>query len=146
MLLVIERVGLLRWEGPVRSVVGRVYTLLAVMVGWVLFRSESVSVTIAYVKAMLGLAHGSAAAESVAWYATVDVQLAIVAGVLFATPVIPQLLGRLHETLCARARPVAGTWLVASSAVRAACLLSLLAACSGLLVAGTHNPFIYFRF
>jgi alginate O-acetyltransferase complex protein AlgI len=146
LLLVIERVGLLRWESRLGSIVGRAYTLLAVMVGWILFRSESVATTVAYLWAMVGLGPSSAAGESVAWYATVDVQLGILAGVLFATPVVPNLLARFHDTLARGPAPLAGTWITAASTIRAAWLLSLLATCSALLVAGTHNPFIYFRF
>ncbi len=146
LLLVLERVGLLRWESRLGSIVGRAYTLLAVMVGWILFRSESVSATMAYLRAMVGLGPHTAGGESVAWYATTDVQLGILAGLLFATPVVPNLLARLHDTLARGPAPLAGTWIITTSTVRAAWLLCLLAACSGLLVAGTHNPFIYFRF
>ena len=86
MLLVVERLGLVKFGVRTAPLLGRAYTLLAVMVGWILFRTESVPLPRHFLAAMLGFGRGTGRIYDVASYATLDVQIAIVAGVLLATP------------------------------------------------------------
>ncbi len=139
--LVAERSGLgerlARW--PV--VLQHAYAILVVLVGWVLFRADSLGHALDYLGAMFGGAPLASAAHPLRFYLTNDVLLMGTLGCVAATPVAPQLR-RLAERLLAGADPVSR-----ALAGGAACALALLFVLSiSTLAAGTHNPFIYFRF
>ena len=115
-----------------------VYALVVVMVGWVLFRSPSLGHAWGMLGAMAGL--GGHGLPRWAWtYLDGERVLALAAGLLGSMPALA-LLGRWQASV--RARPL-GT---ALSLARSGCLLLVLLAACVRLAAGTHNPFIYFRF
>jgi alginate O-acetyltransferase complex protein AlgI len=114
------------------------YALLVVMVGWVLFRSPSLG----HARGMLGAMAGLGGGELQRWvwtYLDGERILALAAGLLGSMPALASL-GRWRVGI--RADPL-GT---ALALARAGCLLLVLLASSVRLAAGTHNPFIYFRF
>jgi alginate O-acetyltransferase complex protein AlgI len=141
--LVVERLGLanrvMRLWRPLRHL----YLLVVVMVGWVFFRADTLAGAGAFLKAMAGLGPALPTAYTVTWYLTPELWLALVAGVIGSTPIVPAL-GRW------RARRVeAGPRLAFASglgAVSTAALVLLLVASIMQIAARTYNPFIYFRF
>jgi alginate O-acetyltransferase complex protein AlgI len=123
--------------------IGHLYTILAIMIGWVLFRVESFPRAMEFYKAMAG--YGSATSPySPEWFLTTEVTLAMLAGVVFSMPVLKLFstyLDRFLSTSSSRgilAPAVAMTRIAVAAAILLACTLSL--------ASGTHNPFIYFRF
>jgi alginate O-acetyltransferase complex protein AlgI len=136
--LVIERIGLGKLLDKLWSPLRHAYTLLAVLIGWVFFRAETLSGAIEYLKAMFGLSAASTDLHPVALY--VDQRLAIVllAAVIGSTPLIPWIK-RESQAYHLATRPIAAT--LASLALGLVFLLSVM-----LVAAGTYNPFIYFRF
>jgi alginate O-acetyltransferase complex protein AlgI len=133
--LVMERV----WQGRGTShrLVGHVYTMLVVMGGWVLFRAENIAQAMVFWKAMIG-GGGSVPGGSEIWlWFGRDIQLAMVAGALFSTPVAAWAAHRLNGT---KVGTVVYRW------ARWIAVVALFLACLPLLVADTYNPFIYFRF
>ncbi len=141
LFLVVERSGLgallERAPRPARHA----YLLLAVMIAWVFFRAETLEHALAYLGALVG-AGGDPALHPVRSVASPNVLLALVAGAIGATPVVPWAVARI------RARDADGGPLRAA-AVEAAGVLVLVAVLllsAMQLAAGTHNPFIYFRF
>jgi hypothetical protein len=69
------------------------------------------------------------------------VQLALVAGIICSTPVIPALDRRIQLFLGDRP---AGLYIYAL--LRITTVLLLFLGCLPLMIADTYNPFIYFRF
>ncbi len=164
--LVIERVGLAAWLESMPRVIRHIYTLLAVMVGWVFFRADSIAGAVAMLRAMVGLAPGDPTAYSPGWYLTPELILALVVGVIGSTPIVPAMARRLsalpkevpsvrstHEAITGRggsldppgASGATSFGWMPSAAVIAA-LVAVLAASLMLMAARTYNPFIYFRF
>jgi alginate O-acetyltransferase complex protein AlgI len=138
VFLVAERAtggaGAVGWWRPL----AHVYALGVIMVGWVLFRASSLAHAVGILRAMAGLR----AAEAPAWaWGTFDAAcwLAFAAGVIGSMPA-PALLER------AVARVGSGRMEGPLALARAGCLLLVLVASAMRLAAGTHNPFIYFRF
>ena len=119
------------------------YLLVVAMVGWVLFRAESPEQIQAFLAAMCGLGEGAVGPSHLL---RVDLVIALTLGVLFATPVYPwftQVWARAAATHGAgREVAMAAT----SAVVRPAVTFTLLVLSAMSLSAGTHNPFIYFRF
>ncbi len=139
LFLVVERAGLGRLMGRSSPVWTRVYTLLVVLGGWVLFRAESVSQAGAFVRAMVGGGAGDALRYPLGLYLAPDAILAFLIAIPSSLPVLPRLAARLGADSEA-GLPV--RWRVAAVASSAALLwISVME-----LAAGTHNPFIYFRF
>ena len=140
VFLVVERAGLdhaLRRIGPL----AHVYTLLAVMGGWVLFRCETLTHAVGYYAALLGHASGHAGRHPLAEYLDPFVAFTLVVAAIFATPVA-RWIGEIRDRSAAHASGKAVlalgfdvTWLVAAFVLA-----------SAFLAAGTYNPFIYFRF
>ena len=122
----------------------RAYTLLVVMVAWVLFRADSLTAALGMLGAMAGGGAGAPTTWSVAWYLTPEVVLALAAGLIGSGPLAPALVERLAGppavgVTAARFNPLASAGVVAA-------LVVLLSASLLLSAAGTYSPFIYFRF
>ena len=144
--LVLERLGLERALGRTPSPVRHAYTLVVVMVGWVLFRAETFEQALAFLGAMTGYAPTGALQHTFASFWGTELALAIAAGVIGSTPWLPAL-SRWRERLVLpgageRRRALDGVFCFAGVALLAAVLV----ACAMALSAGTYNPFIYYRF
>jgi alginate O-acetyltransferase complex protein AlgI len=137
----LERSGLGRWlAGPGRPV-RRLYTLLVVMGGWVVFRSETLAQAGAFYKAMAGF---GAPGGSLAATGLLDAELfaALLWGVVFALPVLPWLLRKKDTLVGGAAVPVRAAY----GGSKVLVLMAILAAATLSVAAGSYNPFIYFRF
>jgi alginate O-acetyltransferase complex protein AlgI len=119
------------------------------MGGWVLFRSETFTQAWGYYKALLGFSQGSPKASAIWLYNALDVQTAIVMGILFSAPIIPALSRWWQRQLSDSAQhplSLRGMILQTAELGRTLVLLGMLLLCFLPLASGTHNPFIYFRF
>ncbi|QEH31655.1 Peptidoglycan O-acetyltransferase [Aquisphaera giovannonii] len=145
-LLAFERVGYgrrleTRWV-PLRHA----YTMLMVMIGWVLFRADSMEHAGTFLRAMAGLGTGTGRVYHPALYLDRLVILAMVAGVLGSMPLLAWL-ARTRDDLLESTGGWARSGFRAAFALADVAALSLLFLASSMfLAAGTHNPFIYFRF
>jgi alginate O-acetyltransferase complex protein AlgI len=114
------------------ATVSTALTLLIVMIGWAIFRSETPAHLIAYLVALSGMSHASGAAEIPA-----EVPFALVLGagisLLPATPLYPRLIGAYQRQAWLRAVTVTVLVVVYILAIARA-------------VAVPFQPFIYFRF
>ena len=131
--LILERTKFGRLLDKWGGVPGHIYTIFVVLVGWVFFRSETISYAGHYLAAMFGFARGNGIEFYPALYLSNDVILALVFGIVGATPVI-RLLRRVGEI-----RFVGPTAEILA-------LSALFIASAMQLAAGTYNPLIYFRF
>jgi alginate O-acetyltransferase complex protein AlgI len=135
LFLVLERLKLMNWMTRVWSPLRHAYLLLVVMIGWVLFRSETFSQALAYLAAMFGFGRGNSALVPPALLLDQVTLIAIGLGIVCSLPVRRWLAGK--------------SWPEPSglfAAVRLAVLAGLFLLCAMQLAAGTYNPFIYFRF
>jgi len=146
VFLILERTRLRNLFSKLPGVFGYVYALLVVMCGWVIFTSETLSYAAGYLAAMAGFTEGAGVADSVSQYLSRDTRMALIIGVIFAAPLLPALKN-CRERLVLSCSRIVGTVLESGfSAFRVASLCAILIICMMFLSAGTHNPFIYFRF
>ena len=136
LLLTLEKLFLLRVLERLPRAVGRIYTLLAVLLSFVLFQSERFSAALALLSEMFGAA-GTALQSTAAVYALRSYGLLLLMGCIGATPLPKKLAVRLGAR-----RWGAGALRVLTPAV----LLLLLLLCTAYLADGSFNPFLYFRF
>lgn len=113
--------------------IGRVYTLLFVLLGFVLFDAPSLSAAASRIAGLFGGA--GAGVESLYYLRSYAVVLLL--AVLGATPLPKRLLARLRQNR------VCGVLL---DVLEPIVLVALLALCTAYLIDGSFNPFLYFRF
>ena len=113
-----------------------IYTLLFIVLGFVLFDSASVGEALQCFKAMFGLAGIPAANTASLYYFRSNLVLLLVA-VIGATPLPKRIYEKIGET--AVGGRILGV-LTPSAAVAS------VAVCTAYLIDGSFNPFVYFRF
>ncbi len=121
--------------------VAHVYTLSVVTLAWVFFRAEDLPYALHYLAALFGMGAGQGIDHHLGLYWDTQVGLTLVVAAVGATPVLPSVVNRARHAL---RRSAATQKAVATATVAALALIMLGAAMH--LAAGTHNPFIYFRF
>jgi alginate O-acetyltransferase complex protein AlgI len=137
--LIGERLLLRNRAIQMRSIPYRVVTLLAILVGWVVFRAESIGGAGGILAGLVG-ANGWALEPSLAWQFSTGGLVALAAGLLICAfePTVLRLVGRQIDE---PESPARGIGAVTGVAVSLLFLLSILR-----VVASSYSPFLYFRF
>ena len=133
VLLTFEKVTKLHKKtGRLLDIGKWVYTIFFVILGWVLFRAESVTVAITYMKSMFGLNAGSFC-DSVFISLFKQNAIPLTVGILLCTPLFKTLSEKTENSIVAGCIKVIG-------------LMGLLLLSVASLVSSSYNPFIYFNF
>jgi alginate O-acetyltransferase complex protein AlgI len=123
-----------------------VYTMLVVVLGWVLFRSESLAQASGFIQVMFGF--GSASAITMpGWYLSNSVIIALILGAILSFPVVPHLLKIAKEVMtriALKTTPVFSSALTIAVSYTALVLLLLLSIM--MLTTREFQPFIYAQF
>lgn len=139
VLLLVEKFVLGERLERVWAPLRHVGTMLAVILGWVLFRSSTFSGAAEYLRVMFGLAGTGVSAPRAVFYLS-QYRFELVAGVLFSMPVVPALRRRLAQALPdSRVRALAVA--CAPLAMGVLFIVSL-----SYVVSTTFQPFLYFKF
>ncbi|MCD6326875.1 MBOAT family protein [bacterium] len=144
--LVVERLGLLTLLGKCNRSVQHIYTMIVVMGGWVLFRSETFPQSMAFFKAMAGFGASGPNTLKLAHHLTNQVQLALIAGAVFSIPIAPWFTRKLGEFVQANRDGSGHTVELAFQFARVVGIAIIAILSTLYLASGTYNPFIYFRF
>ena len=129
LLLVLEKyLHIAKWP----KVIGHIYTLLFVMLGWMIFRANSLSDGINYIKSMFGL-KGNPAVDTNALLYLKEYAYFFVFGLLIAFPILKKVNQKYENT----------SWWYYLKNFALCCLLVI---SLSYIVEGSYNPFIYFRF
>lgn len=140
--LCLERAILEKRLNAAPALLRRLYLVLAVMLGWTLFRAETLADAGAYWRSLVGMGEG--ALFRVGDIAPDGALSIFILGVLVAQwPVAGAPLVRLASMRAARFAPARGDALYVWSQLAIA---ALLIASAATLAGGAYNPFIYFRF
>ena len=116
----------------------RVFTLLVVLLGWVLFRAENIAQAGEYLWVMFGQG-GLGLTDDMLIVCLRDYRIVLIAGLLCATPVFAWLKKKL-------AGGSEGAMAAGGEAVTWIFQIALFLVSVGALLMGAHNPFIYFNF
>ncbi len=136
--LATERTFIGRWVSQCWRPLQHVYVLFVVVCAWVFFRAETLDYALSYLSAMFGFGAGEGALYNAAMYIDPLTTLIALSGIVGSIPIWPKLGRHLSD--------LSYGWRAAVDvAMVGALLLLILGACLH-LAAGTHNPFIYFRF
>jgi alginate O-acetyltransferase complex protein AlgI len=110
-----------------------IYTMLFVIIGWVLFRSESISAALEYLQTMFFMS-GAELFDDKAIFFLDNYKFYLVAGILACFPIMPKIKEKIKT----------GRKVYESIAVIA--LLITFIVSLTFTIKGSYNPFIYFNF
>ena len=133
ILLVIEKTtGILQKRGKGINVFKWIYTTFFVIIGWIVFRAESLPDALIYLKTVFKL-NGNPLTDGLftGWFSQNMILLGI--GALLSTPIFRWFSNRVKGSTAARFMGMIGL-----------CCLFVLSTAS--LVSNSYNPFIYFNF
>ena len=134
LFLIVERLGLNSALDRAWRPLQHFYVLVAVMVGWVFFRVETIAHGFTYLSAMSGMTSGIYLASD---FWTLELAWVLPFAILAATPVRPWIEAQLTKL-----PQLEGV----GSLVETLGLGVLFFVSTVMLAAGTYSPFIYFRF
>lgn len=133
VLLVIEKfTGLHKKSGTLLNIFKWLYTILFVVLGWVIFRSDSIEVAFVYIRSMFGLM-GNTFTDGMfnGWF--IQNMFLLIIGVILSTPLFRFLSQKTKESNVIGFIKVGG-------------LICLFVLSVASLVSSSYNPFIYFNF
>ena len=133
VILIIEKVWLLRPLQKAPAAVQHLYSLLLIVLGWVIFALTDFGAIGGYFAALFG-AHGGADSSTM-YLLTSNLILLVIAG--FASTRLP---AKLAAGFVQRLTPAGQT------AVKCVFYTGVLLMCIAFLVGDSYNPFLYFRF
>ena len=126
LLLIAEKYWLKELLAKLPPVIAHAYALLAVLIGWVLFRSDSLSYALAFLRAMVSF---SIPVNAFVWEYLIRFGWAVLIGTVCTLVRAPSLR---RPGICKFAAPPV--------------LAGALLLCTMALLADGYNPFLYFRF
>ena len=133
VLLIFEKfTGIHQKSSCMLTVLKWIYTMFFVVLGWVLFRAESISDAFMYLRSMFGM-NGNMFVDGIfsGWFKQNVILLGI--GILLSTPVFRIISEKLKDNHFAAFVKIIG-------------LVLLLALSVASLISSSYNPFIYFNF
>lgn len=135
VFLILERMKFIYFDDRLGKSIGRVYTLLVVLIGWVFFRSDSFSYSIGFIKSMFGISHGTPLYD-INFYCTSKYIIVFICSILGCTPLISKLFHDFENSGSGKINCI----------IRDTFLVITLFISIMFLSSNTYNPFIYFRF
>lgn len=141
--LILERIGLNKFLGRIGSLFSTAYTLLIVVIGWVIFRADNFSYAWAYIQSMFGLNNPDKPKYYLDYFLDNEIILTLLIGVVLSAPVyfkLKQIKNYIFDKTPNTSVNTVGALIVYLVFI---CLFIL----SAIYVSSnTYNPFIYFRF
>ncbi|MEI9865248.1 MAG: MBOAT family protein [Limisphaerales bacterium] len=143
--LVLERTRFGIWQGRLPRPTRHFYAVVVVMIGWVLFRSNTFTEALHFIATMFGLGHPSTP-QPLGRYINHPAIWALIFGIPFCGPLWGWIqttgarLGQVAPINCRTGLQIFGL------ALRVVLVICLLLVAAMWLAGGTYNPFIYYRF
>lgn len=123
----------------------RIYATLVVCIGFVMFRADTVTQGLYYIKQMFTGFHAASASVSFAWQQMTPYFITMLATAVIGSAPIHSLADRIRKELYAFDREIGKGWKNIQTGL-SVCSVLLLVWCMLRLSGSTYNPFIYFRF
>ena len=137
--------GKAKCHGMICSVLGWLYTMFVVVIGWVLFGLVELPLFTDYVAVMFGANAGSFTAYGLRYYLSNQMMLYLVIATLACVP-WKQIWGAMKKRGIITEKTCPERLVFAGEIGRRICILVLLAVCFVYIINSSYNPFIYFRF
>ena len=120
----------------IKSIVSHFYTMLVVIIGWVIFRAPTLKYAMQYIAAMFGLNNSKNTAFSVQWYLDKQTILITVIACAISTPLVKRIYNGLKDKIST----------LLFTPVEYVISLLILWLCMMQVASNSYSPFIYFQF
>ena len=134
VFLIIEKFFLLKWLEKKPKIIGHVYTMVLVIISWVFFDVDTLSLAFKYIGVMFGIGSVGFIDNNAMYYLSTNIILLIIL-CIFSTPLPKRILDNIRKRL-----NIVGAILVPQI------YLAIMILATAYLVNSTYNPFLYFRF
>jgi alginate O-acetyltransferase complex protein AlgI len=134
VIIIAEKKFLLKWLESKPAFISHFYSIILIIIGWVIFEFESIPGMVQFFKAMSGIGASSLIDSRALYYLYTNVLLLLVAGV-FSTPLPSKIAAVLKKKF------EAVNFLLIPAGYSAIVVI-----CVAYLVNQSYNPFLYFRF
>lgn len=122
--------------GSIRiNIIARLYTMLAVILGWVLFRADNFIDAVDYIKVMFGLSINKIVPFDVSYYLSNKIVICLLLCTLFSMPIAKFVEQKVFKL------PIFWSKIVEDIALFILLFLSII-----YISGSTYSPFIYFKF
>ncbi len=132
VLLIIEKVFLLKWLQKIPKVISRIYTLFIVMISFIIFNGEGISTILENIGGLFKFVSIPLITNESMYYLKSYI-IVIILGIIGATPICKNIL--TNEKLKKIVNILERIY-----------LLLIFIICTSYIVDGSFNPFLYFRF
>ena len=132
VLLIIEKVFLLKWLQKIPKVISRIYTLFIVMISFIIFNGEGISTILENIVGLFKFVSIPLITNESMYYLKSYI-IVIILGIIGATPICKNIL--TNEKLKKIVNILEPIY-----------LLLIFIICTSYIVDGSFNPFLYFRF
>jgi alginate O-acetyltransferase complex protein AlgI len=141
LFLVLERLAFTKILNKTWRPIRHIYTIMIVLIGWIIFRAENFHHLNYFLKAFFGFGVGDTIVYSYLSYLSNSLLIVLLSGAVFSMPIFLIFSNALsHQTRPLNIRKVA-MFSILEIFYISILLLSLLN-----IASGSYNPFIYFRF
>lgn len=147
IILIIEKLWLLRILNRLPKAAGHIYSLILIVIGWVIFSIEDLSQVGEYITMMFG-ASGVLADDAFFYFLQTRGWLFLLCAI-GSTPLPAKAAALVFEKLGGQQSGTAGLkarFEVVPGVLETVVLLGIMMVSMAFLVSGSYNPFLYFRF
>ncbi|MDD2362248.1 MAG: MBOAT family protein [Oscillospiraceae bacterium] len=137
ILLALEKVFLLKILKKIPSIFTHIYTMLLVIISWVIFAFDDLADGVTYIGAMFG-ANGAPAFDNSSIYLFITNAVLFIVAAIGSTDYPKRLTMRIEKAFITKP--------ALSTLVGCAVLFVISGLCVAYLVDASYNPFLYFRF
>lgn len=133
ILIAVEKLtGIDKKNGKVLNAFKWIYTIFFVILGWVIFRSDTIGDAIIYIKSMFGLNCNLLVDSRFIGYLEQNIILIII-GIILCTPIFKMIKEKINSNIML-------------DIISILTLIGLFVLSVSSLVSNSYNPFIYFNF
>ena len=147
LILIIEKIFMLKVLEKLPKIFRHIYTMLLVLISWVIFAFEDLGQIGTYLSTMFGL-NGASLANPEAIYYLKSYIVIIIIGIIFSIPIFKhKKTEEIQNEKMNKAKKNSITKKqIIISVLKTMCFVAILILCTASLVNNSFNPFLYFRF
>jgi alginate O-acetyltransferase complex protein AlgI len=134
VFLILEKMFLLKWFENKPNLIKHIYALLIVIIGWVLFEFEDLSLVTGFLKVMFGFGGSGLINNQALYYLSTNIGV-FVLSIICSTPILDSFILIIKEKFK----------IIGVTVVPIVYLLIMMLS-TAYLVNESYNPFLYFRF
>lgn len=134
LIIILEKLFLLDWFEDKPRFIKHIYTMLIVIVGWVFFEFEDISLGLSFIKTMFGFGNNPLIDRSAIYYLYTNALLFVIL-IVSSTQIPKKIFSRIKLKLNN-----------SKAVIIPIAYMFLIFLCTAYLVNETYNPFLYFRF